>query len=301
MKKIQKLLLGIIFFSITFAITSVEKVVAEEVKDPKLVLESYEVVGGHLTASGEGEIKLTIRNANTKVDAYNVLLSYVSENNRINPVYGLSNQVYIGTIKAQKKVTVTVKVSVSDILDTDTVLTSFILAGTDGDRDFYNEFFIAVPVTEKLSLKINNVSLAQNSVLGAKSLVSVGYANDGLEDIYGAVMHIEGKIDPSQKLVNIGNILVGESKYLDYSVTFQQAGNQSLKIFFTYKDKNGNMYTSEESNYIVKVTEGTQEEGEDNAKKNSQNEKSSIWIVFMIIGVVLLLGVVISVVLKNRK
>lgn len=301
MKSLKKILFGIVFFSIILTISSVDKVKADEVKDPKLVLESYQVVGGHLTAGGEGEIKLTIKNESTKVTAYNVLLSYVSDNNRIYPVYGLSNQVYIGTIGAGKKVNVTIKVSVSDILDTDNVLTSFELAGTDGKNNFFNEFFVAVPVNEKLSLKINNVSLAQNSVLGAKSLVSVGYSNDGLEDIYGAVMHIEGKIDQSQKLVNIGNILAGESKYLDYSVTFQQTGNQPVKIYFTYKDKNGNMYTSEESTYLVKVTESSTEDNEGNEQKNDQSKPSNLWIIFLAIGVLLLIGVIISVVIKNRK
>lgn len=301
MKNIKKLLLGILFFSMMLIFSSVENAKADEIKDPKLVLESYKVVGEHLTAGGEGEIKLTIKNESTKVTAYNVLLSYVSENNRIYPVYGLSNQVYIGTIGAGKKVSVTIKVSVSDILDTDNVLTSFELAGTDGKNNFFNEFFVAIPVNEKLSLKINNVSLAQNSVMGAKSLVSVGYSNDGLEDIYSAVLHIEGKIDHSQKLVNIGNIIAGESKYLDYSVTFQQTGNQPVKIYFTYKDKNGNMYTSEESTYLVKVTEASTEDNEETEQNSNQNKSSNLWIIFLAIGVLLLTGVIISVVIKNRK
>lgn len=302
MKKIKKVLLGMVAFIFAVSIMYINTANAQEVKDPKLVLESYEVVTKQLTAGNDGVVRLVIKNESKKIDALNVLLSYVSVEDKIYPVYGKSNQVYIGKIAAGQKVSVDVHVSVSDVLDTNRVLTTFELAGTDGSKDFFNQFFIAIPVIEKMSFRINNVSLAQTSVLGAKSLVSVGFSNNGLEDIYNAVMHMEGEIDLEQKIVNIGDIAAGENKYLDYYVIFQKEGNQPLKIYFTYEDKNGNEYTSEINENNVKVTDSADmdEQKKDGNVKNS-NESSISWIVFLIIGVLLLAGVSVSIVIKNKR
>ena len=302
MKNFKKVLLAVAIIVATLAISQGNIAKADEVKDPKLVLESYEVVSDDLTAGNQGVIRLTIKNESKDKDALNVLLSYISEDNKIYPVYGKSNQVYVGNIAAGKKVTVDVEVSVSDTLDTNTVLTTFELAGTDGTINFYNQFFVAIPVVEKLSLKVNNVSLAQNSVLGAKSLVSVGYSNDGLEDIYNAVLHIEGNIDVAQRVVGIGDIAAGENKYLDYYVIFQQSGNQQLKIYFTYEDKNGNAYSSDVTENTVKVVETTQTETDNSDdNKTTNNSSSKAWMVFLVIGVLLLVGVGVSVIVKSKR
>ena len=298
----KKLFLKLLLLVFIFTCIKVDTAYAEEIKDPKLVLESYEVISDELTAGKDGVVQLKIKNQSTTTNAYNVLLSYISADDKIYPVYGKSNQVYIGKVSAGKTVTVDVEVSVSDVLDTDSVLTTFEVAGSDGKNNFYNQFFIAIPVIEKLSMKVNNVSLSQTSVLGAKSLVSVGYSNDGLEDIYNAIMHVDGNIDITQKNVVIGDVLVGENKHLDYYVNFQQVGNQPLKIYFTYQDKNGNKYVSDASEHMVKVTDtATYEEGNKEEQDDTNTTSSKMWIYFLVLGIVIVLGVIVSVIIKNKR
>lgn len=298
----KKLFLKLLLLVFIFTCIKVDTAHAEEIKDPKLVLESYEVISDELTAGKDGVVQLKIKNQSTTTNAYNVLLSYISADDKIYPVYGKSNQVYIGKVSAGKTVTVDVEVSVSDVLDTDSVLTTFEVAGSDGKNNFYNQFFIAIPVIEKLSMKVNNVSLSQTSVLGAKSLVSVGYSNDGLEDIYNAIMHVDGNIDITQKNVVIGDVLVGENKHLDYYVNFQQVGNQPLKIYFTYQDKNGNKYVSDASEHMVKVTDtATYEEGNKEEQDDTNTTSSKMWIYFLVLGIVIVLGVIVSVIIKNKR
>lgn len=294
---------------------------------PRVLLEKYEITDGRLVPGSIVKMKMTFKNESTTVDAKDVLVTYNATDNDIHPVFGASNQFYIDEISAGATRTVDVKMEVSEDVNmmqmseesTESTSKNVKLSMTIKYRvplggEESNELDILLPVTQECVLDIKNVSLADNVKLGADSLVSLVCANTGISSVYNVVMHIQGEIPNNQKTSKIGNISTEAQQAIDYYITIQKGGKQTIKINFTYEDEDGNEYSTEEKEYSVYVedtvtmepdsADNSQTKSEENAEVTViQGQDASIWkICFACIGAIVVILVIVYVLhIKKHK
>lgn len=230
--------------------------------NPKVIVTSYEVEEGVVAKGEEFTLKVEATNMNEFSTAYNATISLTSTDN-IYIAEGNSNVVYFDTIKAGETVSFSMKLGVMESVMTETVVITFTSLYND---ELGNEYGVETAITPKIAdrvkMEIPAISVANKAVVGAKALVSVRYSNTGDTPISEIRMNIEGNIHEDQKSVDLGELDANEQKYLDYYVTFNQQGDQSLSISFEYEDGNGNVYTISDKEYSVVVYSYTEIEDE---------------------------------------
>ena len=267
-------MLGSMLFASTAQATGIEDNLMYY--NPKVIVTSYEIEEGVVAKGEEFTLNVEVTNMNEFSPAYNATISLTSTD-YIYIAEGNSNVVYFDTIKAGESVSFSMKLGVMENVMTETVVLTFTSLYND---ELGNEYGVESAITPKLAdkvkMEIPAISVANKAVVGAKALVSVRYSNTGDTPISKIRMNIEGNIHEEQKSVDLGDLDADEQKYLDYYVTFNQQGDQSLNISFEYEDEKGNIYTIDEKEYSLVVysyTETGDESGVIGTEKLPLGEK----------------------------
>ncbi|MBQ9122967.1 MAG: hypothetical protein IJY10_05680 [Lachnospiraceae bacterium] len=267
-------MLGSMLFASTAQATGIEDNLMYY--NPKVIVTSYEIEEGVVAKGEEFTLNVEVTNMNEFSTAYNATISLTSTD-YIYIAEGNSNVVYFDTIKAGESVSFSMKLGVMENVMTETVVLTFTSLYND---ELGNEYGVESAITPKLAdkvkMEIPAISVANKAVVGAKALVSVRYSNTGDTPISKIRMNIEGNVHEEQKNVDLGDLDADEQKYLDYYVTFNQQGDQSLNISFEYEDEKGNIYTIDEKEYSLVVysyTETGDESGVIGTEKLPLGEK----------------------------
>ncbi len=309
MKKIISIIFGVILLLMPF---HQAKVMATEIGlqdlPPKLIIESYQVVGEQLIPGEDFTLKLTIKNTNPYVDAHNVMISYSSSNLIVYPVYGESNQSFLEKITAGETEVIELHMTVLENANTNVASVSIQMdySSDDFSNSITNSGLI-LPISASCNMQIGTLSVAQSSMIGSKSLVSIAFSNIGSADIRNAKMMLEGDILKEQKEVLLGDLLIGAQASKDCYVNFQHEGEQSLSISFSYEDPNGIVYTIPEEKFTTMVNPiGIDPSSTITPAGESQQtlfEELELWQVAIIIGgVVAILIIIITIInVKNNR
>lgn len=309
MKKITSILFGIILLLMPL---NQVKVMASEIGlqdlPPKLIIESYHVEGEQLIPGEDFTLKLKIKNTNPYVDAHNVMISYSSSNLVVYPVYGESNQSFIEKVSAGKSEVVELHMTVLENANTNVASISIQMDySSDNSSNSISSSGIILPISASCNMEIRSLSVAQSSMLGSKSLVSIAYTNTGSADIRNAKMILEGDILEEQKEVLLGDLLIGAQASKDCYVNFQHEGEQNLSISFSYEDSNGVVYTIPEQKFTTMVNPIVVDSSGVTAPNEEPNqtlfEELELWqVVLMIGGIVAILIIIIAIIhSKNRR
>lgn len=257
MKMLVMLFIGLVFLLLPMSVEAktvnskevdVEKVLREA--EPKLVVDSYELVEGEISKGEKFILKVNVLNTNPYADAYNVLVTYTSETDNVRVVDGKANQHYEEHLEAGGTFSYLLELEVLDYFEMDTMVMDFIISYVgigDGDTTIgYVNTTLATPKIMKNSLlKINQLNASASATVGAKSLVSLQYSNNGTLPIEKATMVIEGNISGEKMEIELEPLKDNEQKYIDCYVSFSKPGEQELKISFQYEDTNNNKYSIE--------------------------------------------------------
>ena len=216
----------------------------------------------------------------------------MSSNSGITPVYGESNQKYVDMLDAGRTVEVVFKVDVPTTIETEKaeVMLKIEYENAKGE-DKSNQATVYIPIKNTGELEINNVSVADSAKVGAKTLISVSYANGSDITLRDAVIKIEGNIEDEGTSVELGNIETGISKYKDMYVTFTKTGEQPVELTISYKDAEGKTITKEVCNETVNVMAADQviEDTDDNTQVQTNDKLKKnilkILVLFAIVGV----------------
>ncbi len=233
---------------------------AVEVGYPKLILTHYSI-DKNIIPGEETNLHLEFTNMSKSYNISEILVTYYSENNTIMPIVGSTNQIYITTMGKEETVSVDIPIVIYDIANgyaQASFQMSYTVANTVQES---NSSFIIFPLESTVELSINNVNVTQNVETYAKSLISVSYANAGEEDIYNVVMNIKGDISNKAASAQIGNVKSGQNGYFEYYVSFEEAGEKSISVSFTYEDIDGKVYTLDDSTYSIVVTDSNKQTG----------------------------------------
>ena len=241
------------FFSST-AVYATEDATRREFSEPKVMVTSYEIVDGKISNGEEFTINVEISNVNQYTTAYNVAVAMISANNNVVMVDEKSNLIYFDVIEAGETKEFTMDLKMLDLENDGLAVVAFMTTCYNKQGNAYSEESrLTLTAEEQAQLEVSAITISKNAVVGANALVSVRYANVGGARLSNIKMKIEGNIEESQKIKELGILEAGSQKYSDYYVTFTEAGEQTLNISFEYQDKLGNIHELNAAEYCLKV------------------------------------------------
>lgn len=251
MKKIGKIKM-MIWIIIALLITGHTIDVKGSGRTPKVIIENYEVIEGSVEPDGRLSVSLQIKNTSRTKSMSNILLTYKNPENIIRS-REKGNQVFIDYIGAGKKTTVTIDLEIDKEFSANSILIDFNFDyETEDGEKAVNNAQIALKRDDCI-LSVGEVSINDNIELGNPTVLSFDYANIGEKDIYNIIMKLEGNIEEEAKIIEIGNISVGQKKTFDYNFFIKKEGMQTLKVSFEYKDSKGTIKKIEEKEYMLNV------------------------------------------------
>ncbi|MCR5608207.1 MAG: hypothetical protein K6G26_04010 [Lachnospiraceae bacterium] len=275
MKKYLALALMIIIMMIP------SKAYADPVGSSRIILDSYKIVSGSLSSGSVVEIEFSLRNVSTDRDANSVLITFTSSDNILSPAEGSSNQLYIDQIKAGETVTSNVKWRVSSNRNFNgecqiTVRTNH-LEGTGANATaMNNEFYIGISQQDTDNIEVNNASIVDKVVANKPALINIEYSNISQSDMKNVKLHMEGDIKDGETEVDLGTLAAGDKKYRDVSVTFTEAGEKTVNIYFTYEGTAGVAHTSQSTELTTSVLASTNSTKTNDINSGEKEEKSKV-------------------------
>lgn len=271
--------------------------------EPKLIVESYEIVDGQMAKGEEFTLQVNVRNTNVYANAFNVITTFTVETDNVRLVDTTANQKYDAAIPAGQIVSYEYQCEVMDNYDVEIMIMNFGFSYEDKyGRNYSNASMITPKIDKSCVLEINSLAVAEKAAVGAKALVNVRYSSTGALPVKNAVMVIDGNIIGGRKEVELSELLNNEQRSVDYYVNFSDAGAQKLTIGFQYADENGNIYEVAQKEFEVEVSNyhATVTDDESNTVSNllaDENKK------YVIIGVasmgIAVLAIVVIIILKS--
>lgn len=272
--------------------------------EPKMMVESYEIVEGERSKGEPFVLEIHARNTNQYADAFNVLMTFVSETDNVRLRDKTSNQHYEPVVRAGEQISYRVELEVMDLYEMDTMVINIIFSYVDRQSYGYTNTSMITPrIMESCVMEIDSLSVAQKAVTGAKALVNVRYSNAGSRRVENIRMIIRGDILEDGQEIRLEELREGEQKYRDCYVSFREPGSQTLQISFLYTDEDGKEYTLEPKEFQVQVTPS----GESGVQvtrtggRFSDIEKGKIYLLCAGLGAVAAAVSVVGIVMVRRK
>lgn len=287
MKRWLQIALGIVLLVSLAAVPGTNT--AKAAGGGKLMIVSYELVKGDFSPGSEARIAFSIKNQDMKNSALDVVAEFGCSQD-VTPIYGESNQKYLGTVGAGQTIVAEFDVNVGKNVEPGKAAISLGLSYTKAGEEAGNTASISMPVVENSGLNINGVSVAENAKVGSKALISITYENTSDKTIKNVQFHIEGNIDEATKTVDIGNLESGASDYKDVYVVFKELGEQTINLSVSYTDMSGQSFNKDVSSEVIDVSQD-----EVTAEKNSVvvNKDNGNSIIKMILKVLVLISIVV--------
>ena len=217
-------------------------------------IEDYTVDGGILEAGKEITINLTLHNTSRNTAATSVMMTLVSNTGMILPVYGDSNQIYVGTIGAGDSKVVSIPVTISNQFMGDMADLTCQFNYESANNVLSNQATIVIPTSGGNTIGVKSINVSSHAIVNGKSLLSFNYSNLSGKNITDAVLTVEGNVSSNSKKIKIDTIYAGKSYSHDYYVTFTKAGNQEISIKLSYTDVDGELTETDLGDFSVTVS-----------------------------------------------
>lgn len=253
MKRVLQIMLGLILVVSSMVIP--QPVVVVEAGCGLMVV-SYEIEKGDFSPGAESTIKFTIKNQNIKAAATDIMAEISSLSEDVTPVYGESNQKFLGNIGPGQTLEVSFRLDVGAKIEASKVKVSLSLDYNMSGDASKSTSSVYVPIKQNGGIVVNGVSVADSAKIGSKALISITYENSSDETLKNVTFHLDGNIEEDGKIVDIGNLESGASDYHDAYVIFNELGEQTVNITVEYTDMEGNKFTKDVSNEVITVSEG---------------------------------------------
>lgn len=266
-----------------------------------VTLESYEVSNGVIAPGETVRLSLTFINKSKETDAENVSIKAYNVNRQAYPVFGESNQFYIGHLRAGSQFTKEVEFVVSEKIVSEEVLQlNFITSYRDKvTGDTSDEIIIAVPITEGYELKINSINALNDFEKLNSGKINIEYENTGQLHINNLFFRLTGNIKNKEMIYTAESLNTGIMNDIDCYIEFIEKGEQTLTVNALYYNKDGDEQILDSKSISVNVLEHTGNNKLDQLKNN--NNKSLVYIeqAFLTIGSLIIILIII--IWKNKK
>lgn len=263
-------------------------------------IDSYEVAEGSLNPGEQVTLIIKLKNNSSVASAENIIMTYETEGNKLYPVYGEDNQVYIGNIEAgaSKEIEISFMVAKDFLADMARMNMEFDYASAGTIVN--NNVTLNIPSHVAGDLISDSIIVANNATVGVNSLVSIRCKNGGITDISDARLIVNGNVAEDSKEIELPIINAGKVCSEDYYVRFTESGIQTLQMEYRYTDNQGVTYTVDCGEYKVNVTNSVSEAENGTVVVEQVYSSSSIMIRIALL-VVAVLAIVVTVVIYIRK
>lgn len=266
------------------------------------VIYKYEIDGdGYIVPGEEFTLKFTVYNPSVSSKLGNIRIAISQENSLFYPKVGNTNSVYIGYLLPLSYSEGTIKLKAAENINSDQIIANLNLTYTDNYYPNQQQNLTAVlPVSTNGKLNINSVDLPSSVYVGTNNRLSISYANNGLSSVNNVVLHMTGSSIEDQD-VSFGSIGSGSSMSSDVYLDFIESGQQTVKLYFTYADSNGQSYETDELEYNFDVKEYENEDSSDVNNDLTRINKNSLLTMFVLVGILIIIGIYIFSYLYKRK
>ena len=218
-------------------------------------IESYSIDGGYIEAGKESNISLTVHNANKNAAANNLIVVVKSNSGMIFPKYGDDNQFYVGNLKAGSSTTIDIPIVVASTFAGDYVDFTCDLVYVSGGQRITNSSTMILPGQSYEAIAVNSLEVSAHAVKNNQSLLSIGYNNNGTDNIIDAVLVVDGNVSESTREIDLGAIAAGKAYNKDFNIIFTESGEQTVSVSLKYTDANGEQIQSDLGTFRVTVSE----------------------------------------------
>lgn len=217
-----------------YAVEEAPKERSESSFNSLVEIESYSIKEGYIAAGKNANILLTVHNANKNSAANGLVVAVSCRSGMVYPAYGNDNQFYVGTLKADKSETITIPIIVSSEFVGDFIDFTCDLTYEIGGRILSNSSSMVLPSESASSFLIKSLEVSSGAVVNDNSLLSISYRNNSLRNISDIELLIEGNVSDASKIIRLGSIDAGKTSTKDCSISFTEAGEQTISITLRY-------------------------------------------------------------------
>jgi len=318
MKKISRVIYLVIVFILVCPLQNVKAITTEELFSelkPQIIITNYSIENDTLLPGENSTVKITIKNTNLYANAYNILLSYYTNDNSVYPIYGTSNQVYIEKIGVGESVDVEFELAVNKDFQYNASQLFFSIEYNDISGSSYtNETGIYLPVSSVCKIEVTEVNLPSEISFGDSTRLYISYKNTGSINASNLIMLINGNISEDKKEIALDDLNAGANSFYSLEAVFQEKGEQELSIMLTYEDSNGNRYLVESDTITVNVVTASQSAidntnitvtptmtiADSTAELKENSEKLEAWMLFVAAGAIALIGVTVWILFRKK-
>lgn len=267
-----------------------------------LMIDSVEIEKGDFSPGSTAILSFKIKSVGLSTTATDIIVQFSSDSG-VTPVFGESNQKYIGSITPAQLTELKFEVNVPSIMEVERVQVSLEMSYDLRGEKSANTASVYIPVQYNSGVVVNGVSVAESAKIGSKALISITYANGSDETLKDVTFHLDGNIEESTSTVEIGNLESGASNYQDVYVIFNDLGEQTVDITVSYTDMEGNTFTKDVSSEVITVSNeeiATDDQVVIPAQDGDSILKRIIKIAILI-GIIAIIGYIIALLIKKKE
>ncbi len=197
-----------------------------------------------VTAGSNFQLTLDCRNSHKKMDLDNVLLQVDApvELKLQHP----SNTFHIGNVKEmgsfQKKLNFSTDPSMK--AGNYEIQLMFTYEYVDGSRRYESlTSSIQIPVTQRLSFILENISTRKNYIVGEEHQIYSPFANESKNTLYNVRAELLTDLESEQKVYRLGNLSAGESSETVFVLSSRAEGTYPLQISYSYENAAGQKFS----------------------------------------------------------
>lgn len=235
------------------------------VKNPQIMVESYDFGGIDVKAGEEFVLELGLANTSQKM-LRNIKVSLSADNGIFVPV-NTSNSFFIGAMAPNQRIGKRIRFATKPSAEQQTfgINVDMTYEDTKGNALTAKDI-ISVPVVQKTKLNISEINIPHEGIFaGQPSPVSVTFYNMGKTVLSNLFVEAKGDFELEDKNgYFVGNMEMGKSDSYDFNIIAEQPGEAKGTLIFTFEDVSGEIQTITKDfvitvNEMIPVEEGPEE------------------------------------------
>ena len=308
LKKISSCLLLVFIIMGMLVPTMKAEAIANE--NPRVIITSYGVSDGAIAPGETSTLNFKLKNTSKTHTAHGVLVTVLSDNLKVYPVYSTSNQRYIEEIKPGEEASITMDIEGSVNLDVQSVNFSVnMLYQDDESEEITNSTIIQLPVSVEKALVVSGYYVPETAAVNNRTRINATIKNSGAEELTNVqmIVQVDGE---EQAPIDIGTVEGKGESYRDTYIEFTTTGTHSVMLTFTYSDAAGHMYTTHTDIFQVNVVENADEVSQqeaDDAQDTADDASSSfpfasiqVWQICLVAGILVVIIIIIVLLRRDR-
>lgn len=220
---------------------------------PRLYVSEYDIIEGRAAQGSAFTLAMQIANTSEIADACNIMVTITLNDGGLFLHEGNTNQFYIERIAAggSHEIQLPLHVVEGNQAAAAVISVSFQYYNESG-LVFDNQTMLSPALENEYILQIQSVVLPERAYAGSQIPIAAACYNQYATPLENVTMVVESDGVEIGRLP-VGTMEYGESKTVEGTLSFPEAGQPSLRVYFTYQDRQGKGYATEAKEYTLHI------------------------------------------------